>query len=274
MSQHSYLFVPADRPERYSKAIASGADAVIIDLEDAVAASAKDEARRQLLSGWASVSAQAQTTGARSLIRINSADSAWFEDDLALCNALHPDGVVLPKAADSVIVGAVASRMPAIALLPLIETARGVQNVDQIAQAVGVERLVFGTVDLTHELNAEEDEPLDYVRTRIVIASRAAGLEGPVDGVCRAVSDASRLLYESTRALRFGFAGKLCIHPKQVDAVNAAFRPSSQKIEWAQRVVAAYEAAQGSAVAIDGEMVDLPVFRRAKLLLSSLHQTN
>jgi citrate lyase subunit beta / citryl-CoA lyase len=274
MSQHSYLFVPADRPERYSKAIASGADAVIIDLEDAVAASAKDEARRQLVSGWASILAQAQTTCARTLIRINSADSAWFEEDLALCNALHPDGVVLPKAADSVIVGAVASRMPAIALLPLIETARGVQNVDQIAQAAGVERLVFGTVDLTHELNAEEDEPLDYVRTRIVIASRAAGLDGPVDGVCRAVSDASRLLYESTRALRFGFAGKLCIHPKQVDAVNAAFKPSSQKIEWAQKVVAAYESAQGSAVAVDGEMVDLPVFRHAKSLLSSLHQTN
>jgi len=274
MSQRSYLFVPADRPERYSKAIAAGADAVILDLEDAVATTAKDEARRQLRSSWASVSAEAQTSGTRILIRINSADSGWLEEDLALCNALRPDGVVLPKAADSVIVGAVASRMPTIALLPLIETARGVQNVDQIAQAVGVERLVFGTVDLTHELNAEEDKPLDYVRTRIVIASCAAGLEGPVDGVCRAVSEASRLLYESTRALGFGFSGKLCIHPKQVDAINEAFSPTSQKIEWAQRVVAAYEAAHGGAVAVDGEMVDLPVFRRAKSLLSSLHQTD
>ncbi|AXF05579.1 HpcH/HpaI aldolase/citrate lyase family protein [Paraburkholderia hospita] len=274
MSRCSYLFVPADRSERFSKAIATGTGAVIIDLEDAVAESAKDEARRQLLSGWAGVTAQARDSGTRIHIRINSDDCGWLEEDLALCTELQPDGVVLPKAADSVMVEDVAARLRGIALLPLIETARGVQHVDNLAQVAGVERLVLGTVDLMHEISAEEDEPLDYVRTRIVIASRAARLEGPVDGVCRAVSDPPRLLYECTRALRYGFAGKLCVHPKQVGAVNNAFTPSIQKIEWAHRVVAAYETANGGAVAVDGEMVDLPVFLRAKSLLSSLHQFN
>ncbi|MEI6002075.1 CoA ester lyase [Paraburkholderia bengalensis] len=274
MSQRSYLFVPGDRPERYSKAITSGADAVVIDLEDAVAEPDKDGARQQLLDEWPGVRAQAHSLGSRVLIRINSHGSGWLEQDILLCNGLRPDGVVLPKAADSAAVEAVALRMTGLALLPLIETARGVQNVDQIAQVAGVVRLVFGTVDLMNELNADEDEALDYVRTRIVIASRAASLEGPVDGVCRAVSDAARLLHETTRALRFGFAAKLCIHPKQVGAVNDAFSPSSRMIDWARRVVAAYETARGGAVAVDGEMVDLPVFLRAKSLLASVQHIN
>jgi citrate lyase subunit beta/citryl-CoA lyase len=274
MPQRSYLFVPGDRPERYGKAIASGADAVVIDLEDAVAESDKDGARQQLLNEWAGMRAQARNLGSRILIRINSHGSEWLEKDILLCNGLRPDGVVLPKAAESAPVEAVALRMTGLALLPLIETAKGVQNVDQIAQVAGVERLVLGTVDLMNELNADEDEPLDYVRTRVVIASRAAGLEGPVDGVCRAVSDAARLLYETTRALQFGFAAKLCIHPKQVGAVNDAFRPSGQMIDWAQRVVAAYETAQGGAATVDGEMVDRPVFLRAKSLLASLQHIN
>jgi citrate lyase subunit beta / citryl-CoA lyase len=274
MSQRSYLFVPGDRPERYGKAIASGADAVVIDLEDAVAQSDKDGARQQLLNAWPGVRARAHDMGSRILVRINSHDSGWIDEDILLCNRLRPDGVVLPKATDSATVEAVALRMPTLALLPLIETAKGVQNVDQIAQVAGVERLVLGTVDLMNELNADEDAPLDYVRTRLVIASRAARLEGPLDGVCRTVSDAARLLYETTRALQFGFAAKLCIHPKQVGAVNDAFRPSSRMIDWAQRIVAAYETVQGGAVAVDGEMVDRPVFLRAKSLLASLQHIN
>jgi citrate lyase subunit beta/citryl-CoA lyase len=264
----SYLFVPADRPERFDKACAAGADAVIVDLEDAVPLSAKDDARAAL-AGWLSPAHQV-------LVRINAADTIWFDADLALC--AHPGvaGVVLPKAEQGADIarvaacGGVAQTMP---VLPLVETAAGFANLSAVASAPGVQRLLFGSIDFKLDLGIEGDrEELLFFRSQIVLASRLARLQAPVDGVSTGIgasaSDAAQLADDARHARRLGFGGKLCIHPRQLAAVNAAFSPSEAEIEWAGRVLAAAAGAQGAAVALDGRMIDRPVILNAQRILS------
>ena len=257
----SYLFVPATRPERIGKALAAGAGAVIVDLEDAVAPDAKVEAR-QALAGWL---AQAQ---GRVLVRANAADTDWFADDLALCGHAAIDGVVLPKAerrADLVRVGTVAAGKR---LYPLIETAAGYDAARDLASSPGVERLVFGSIDFQVDLGIDgEDEELLHFRSQLVLVSRVAGLLAPVDGVCTAIDDPERIRDEARRARRLGFGAKLCIHPRQVAVVNAAYKPSAAEVDWARRVLEAAERSGGAAVAVDGKMVDKPVILRARAIL-------
>lgn len=261
----SYLFVPGDRPERYEKACASGADVVIVDLEDAVAASEKTSARTSL-ARW--LSAQQPVA-----VRINGCGTAWFDDDLALCSHPGVQAVMMPKAETPDVVERIAAAAPQARILPLIETARGFANLPALAQAAGVQRLVFGSIDFQADLGIEGDgEELLYFRSQLVLASRLAGLLAPVDGVTTAIDDAARLQTDARRARRLGFGAKLCIHPRQVTAVNEAFRPSADELAWARRVVDAYERAQGGAVAIDGAMVDRPVVLRARAMLEQAGQ--
>lgn len=258
----SYLFVPADRPERYAKALASGADAVIVDLEDAVAASAKDGARRSL-ADWL------DRGGTGIVVRINDAASAAFEADLALVARPGVVAVVLPKAERADDLARVRAAAPRAALLPLIETAAGIDRLREIAAAPGVQRLVFGSIDLQLDLGIEEGNDggeLLAFRSALVLASRLAALDAPVDGVSTAIDDAAALEADTRRARRLGFGAKLCIHPRQVAVVHAAFAPSVDELAWAARVVAA--AASGGAVAVDGRMVDRPVLLRARALLA------
>jgi citrate lyase subunit beta/citryl-CoA lyase len=199
--------VPADRPERFDKAFASGADAVIIDLEDAVAPSSKAAARAGLLDRL-----HAQTAP-RAILRINGADTEWFDGDLALCAAPGVAAVMLPKAECAETIAALRAA-GAKAVLPLIESAAGFAALDAIASAPGVQRLAFGSIDFQVDLGMRDalEEELLYFRSQIVLASCLAGLAAPIDGVSTAIDDAERLHADVLRARRLGFGGKLCIH--------------------------------------------------------------
>ena len=263
MLPRSYLFVPADRPERIAKALASGADAVIVDLEDAVAPAAKAAAR-------AGLAAVLQSTGAPVLLRINGADSEWFAADLAVCGLARVAGVVVAKAEDVAVLARVADAAPGRFVLPLVETALGFDAVRTLARCPGVQRLVFGSIDFQLDLGIDgEGEELLLFRSQLVLASRLAGLGAPVDGVSTAIADPAQLRADTDRARRLGFGAKLCIHPAQVALVNEGFSPSSEKVAWAERVVAAAAAAGGAAVQVDGRMVDKPVLLRAQALLAA-----
>lgn len=255
----SYLFVPGARPERFQKALAAGAHRVIIDLEDAVPLDGKNDAR-EAVAAWLSSKHPVA-------IRINGAGTAWFEDDLGLCVNEGVEAIVLPKAEDaSVIAGIRHVTGDRVAVLPLIETARGLWNALDVARAPGVERLLFGALDYQLDLGIVEEELL-HARSQLVLASRVADLLPPVDGVTAAFDDPAIVRREAQRARAIGFGGKLCIHPRQVPEVNAAFRPTEQEIAWAQRVVAADAASPGAAVAVDGKMVDRPVLIKAQSIL-------
>jgi citrate lyase subunit beta/citryl-CoA lyase len=252
----SYLFVPGDRPERFGKALASGADAVIVDLEDAVAPQAKEAARAHLRA-WLSVDHPV-------LVRINAAGSSWFDDDLALCAHRAVAGIVLPKAeraADVQTVFDAGARM----ILPLVESALGLWNAAELCRAPGVARLVFGAIDFCLDAGiVEGHESLLYARSQLVLASRVAGIAAPVDGVTVALHDPGAVGQDAQRARALGFGAKLCIHPGQVAAVHAAFLPTAQELDWARRV----HATGAAAVAVDGRMVDRPVRLLAEQMLA------
>jgi len=256
----AYLFVPGNRPDRYHKALAAGADTVVIDLEDAVPPADKDAAR-ETLARWL-------TPAHHVVVRINAADSAWFNQDLALLTHAGIAGVMLPKAESSGDIAALRRVCGNLPVLPLIETAAGFHGIGGIAASAGVQRLVFGSVDLQADLGmACEDEELLYFRSAIVLASRLAGLEAPVDGACTTIDDPGQLASEALRARRLGFGGKLCIHPRQVPVVMESFSPTESQIRWALRVIEADKRAAGAAVSVDGKMVDRPVVLKAMATL-------
>jgi citrate lyase subunit beta/citryl-CoA lyase len=257
----SYLFVPGTRPERFAKALGAGAHAVIVDLEDAVPPSEKDAARAAV--------ANALSAAQPLLVRVNAAGTPWFDADVALCRREGVSGIVLPKAEEAIGIEHVRRGAGERAeILPLIETALGLWNAPAIARAPGVRRLLFGSIDFQVDLRLTDDELLAY-RSQLVLVSRLAELQPPVDGVTTAIDDADALARDAARARRLGFGGKLCIHPKQVPIVNAAFEPSADAIAWARRVVEADARAAGAAVAVDGKMVDRPVLLQAQEILAS-----
>lgn len=257
----SYLFVPGDRPERFAKAWDSDADAVILDLEDAVAPQDKDAARAAV-AGWLSAERPVW-------VRINAGDTAAFEGDLQLIGRPGLAGLMVPKAealAPALLAAATAADCP---LLALVETARGIALAQEIARTRGVARLAFGSIDFQADLGIESEEGLLPFRSMLVLASRLAGLPPPVDGVCTALDDAAVLDADSRRSRALGFGGRLCIHPKQVGTVHAAWAPTQAEQAWARRVVEAMDASGGSAVRVDGRMVDQPVLIRARQWLDA-----
>lgn len=258
----SYLFVPATRPERIAKAQASGAGAVIVDLEDAVAPNEKSLARDSF--------ARVCKRGRGLLVRINGAQTEWFEDDLRVCASIGVDGVVLPKAERSEQIRQVAARLGADAIvLPIIESAQGYAALSALCAEPAVPRVAFGSIDFQLDLGIEgEDEQLAFFRSGIVLASRLAGRQAPVDGVTVEIDDVDRLRADTLRGKHMGFGAKLCIHPKQVARVNACFAPNAEEIAWARRIVEAAAAAGNAAVAVDGKMVDRPVIVKAERILS------
>ena len=257
----SYLFVPATRTDRIAKAQAAGPDAVIVDLEDAVAPSEKAGARDALARDLPDASAV--------FVRINGADTEWFEEDLKLCAALRVRGVVLPKAERPEHIRFAAERVGSgSVILPLIESARGYAEVGSLCAAMQVQRLVFGSIDFQLDLGIDgEGDELLYFRSGLVLASRLAGIQPPVDGVTVEINDAERVRTDALRGKRIGFGGKLCIHPKQVAPVNACYYPTDEEIVWARRIVEAAENAGGAAVAVDGKMVDRPVILKAEQII-------
>lgn len=256
----SLLFVPANRPDRFDKALSSGADAVIVDLEDAVPPDDKARARKAV-AAWLSPQR-------RVYVRINAADTPWFREDLALARMPGVAGIMLPKAERIDEVFTASCVGAGTAVLPMIESAAGLANVQTIARAPGVQSLVFGSIDFQLDLglSCDDVELLPY-RSQIVLASRLAGLVAPIDGVSTAIDDPAALRADALRSHRLGFGGKLCIHPKQVDIVNSCFGPSEEDLAWAHKVLQASVGSGGAAVAVDGRMVDRPLMMKAQAIV-------
>jgi len=249
------LFVPADRPERFAKAAASGTDAVILDLEDAVAPHAKEAARAALMTDF---------TDLPVIVRVNACGTQWHDADLAAVAGLSAAAVILPKAQDAAICEAVAQALGK-PLIALIETARGLAEARTIAAAVGVERLAFGSIDFCADLAcAHLREVLLPARSELVLASRLAGIAAPIDGVTVQLDDLSVSHNDAAHARALGMTGKLCIHPKQIAEVKRAFAPTAEEIAWARRVL---DSGDG-AISVDGAMVDEPVRLRARAILA------
>ena len=274
----TFLFVPGDRPERLARALASGAGAVIVDLEDAVAPERKAEARALIEQSFAGLPAMAH---GRLLVRSNASDTAWHAEDRALLGRLAARGllagVVLPKAERAADLAALARAVgPAVALLPLVESVAGLDAVDALAAAPQVLRLVFGHLDFQADAGlacGPDEAELVPVRLALVLASRRAGRVPPVDGVTADWRDAARLAADAARARRGGFGAKLCIHPDQVAGVQAAFTPSADELAWARRVRDAVRTTGGGAINVDGRMVDAPVLKLAERLLAQEMET-
>jgi citrate lyase subunit beta / citryl-CoA lyase len=259
------LFVPADAVGRHDRAFGADADAVIFDLEDAVAPSAKDAARSVLTKTLG----HGREGGPLALVRVNSPATETGRDDLEALAGLQVDGVVVPKADPDQVALAATLGLP---ILALIETASGVLASAAVASHPAVEALMIGAVDLGAELGVRETpagDELGVARGNLVLAAAAAGLPGPLDGPSLLPRDAEVLDLEITRARRLGFGGKACIHPVQLPAVAAAFAPSPDERVWALKVEAAFEAAGGGVVVVDGEMVDRPVALRARRILAA-----
>lgn len=262
----TYLFVPGTRPERFDKALASGADRVVLDLEDAVATDDKVIAR-SAIARWLGATTPADRV--RIVVRINDAGSPWFAADLAALRDAPGISALLPKAEAVAQIAEIRAALPDAGILALIESARGVSEVDRIASA-GAQRLVFGTLDYALDLDMDistDASGLGYAASRIAIASRLAGLPAPVAGVTPQLDDETRLLSDLAEARRFGFGAKLCIHPRQVQPIHAALRPSAEALDWAQRVLVA-DAASPGAARLDGRMVDRPVVLQAQRTLA------
>ena len=253
---------------RFAKAVASRADAVVLDLEDSVQVDERAAAREHLRAHWQEL----RGTGVPLVVRINSLGTEYWRSDLETIAKLPGlAAVMVPKAESVEALMQVLSRTDGGHVLPLIETAAGLEAVNSLASAPSVPRLVVGHIDFMADtgINCDEHETeLTPLRFAIAMATRRSGLASAIDGVTVQTDDEQRLRVDTLRAMRFGFGGKLCIHPKQVAWVHAAFAPSDVDLKWALRVVEADAASGGAAVRLDGTMVDVPVVLRARRTLA------
>lgn len=273
-SARSFLFVPGDRPDRFDKAVAADPDVVVLDLEDAVAAQHRAAARESVVS-WL-------RGGGRAAVRINGVGCSDHEKDVAALASVATkhaaDGagdatdvglvaVLVAKAEDPALLTGLAERL-SVPVVALLETAVGVLRAAEIAAADGVARLAIGHLDLAADLGADTSRvAMLHARSHLVLASRAAGLPGPLDGVTTALDDPDLLEDDLRHARELGMTGKLLIHPRQVEITHAAFRSTPDEVAWAQQVRAAVAEHGTGAVRLDGDMVDAPVLARADEIL-------
>lgn len=256
------LFVPATRPDRFAKAAVSGADAVIIDLEDAVAPADKSSARSALKTNL--------NLSVPMMIRINGVRTEWFKDDVECAIAAGVRCIMLPKAESREDVAKIKIMSVNVDVVAIIETAQGLANARDIA-AGGAARLAFGSLDFSVDVNCALDaEVLAPVRSEIVLASRLARITPPLEGVTAEIDDHERLTVDARRACNFGFGGKMCIHPSQVASVLAAFTPSQSEIDWARSVLSKGDV---GVLKVGGAVVDAPVILRAKQILLRMKQS-
>ena len=286
----TFLFAPGNHPRRVEKALSLGADAVILDLEDAVAVAEKVATRKTI------VEALAKPRTCKGYVRVNAIGTQWCLGDVTEVVRPGVDGIVLPKvesAADLRTIDWLITNLererglPAggIDLMPIIETAAGFSRLDRIFGARSlkdyggpwrVKRMTFGAADFTNDVGmtwTAGEEELATLRVNLVVASRAAGIEQPIDTVWVNLKDAAGLRASVERSLRLGFQGRMCIHPDQVKVVNEVFTPSAEEGARAQKIVDAFRAAESSGVAsiqVDGAFVDYPVFHRAERILATL----
>jgi citrate lyase subunit beta/citryl-CoA lyase len=274
----SLLYAPANHERHATKALRGAADGVILDLEDAVAIDQKANARHAVVELLRSRPAE----GPQAYVRVNGLSTPFGYDDLLAVAPISPDGIVLPKCEserDVMVVDWFLAQLErqaglesgGIHLIPIIETAAGLANVDQIASASRrVSRINFGAGDFTLDTGMTwepENEGVLWAKIRVVLASRTAGLDAPLDTVFRNLDDPDGLLQEARKAKRLGFQGKNCIHPAQVEIVNSVFTPTAVEVARARRLVDAFESAARAGTAsivVDGEFVDYPIAERAR----------
>ncbi len=268
----AFLFVPANRPDRFAKSLATRAHAVIVDLEDAVPLSEKAAARdaiRRDLTPWLEQCPQ------RLVLRINACGTPFWDDDLRLVEELGIRHLMVPKTESAEQLTSIAHALSFTpVLIPMIESAKGVDQLKAIAAHPNTLRLSLGNIDLQLSLGLQcgpDELELLPVRHQILLASRLAEIAAPIDGVTVQIESQAQLSADILRAKRLGFRAKLCIHPKQVDGVIEGFQPSAQEVEYAQAVVAADKAANGGVVQLNGKMVDRPVVMLAQSVLAQAH---
>lgn len=271
-SHRSYLFVPALKQSMIKKAIASEADCVIIDLEDSVAVTEKRLARETILESLE------HTSGSTVFLRINDLHTSFWEEDLSCAIQAGVTGIMLPKSESAEDIQTITKKIDkaALTIIPLIETAKGVQQVAEIASSSqSVERLAFGSIDYSLDIDCQLTPgglELLFARSQIVNASRAAKIYAPIDAVYPDLNNEDGLAQEAKLARQLGFKAKLLIHPKQVDPIHQIFSPSQQELDECEEIVEAFEQAeqQGVAsIAYNNKLVDYPVYKRAKELLTS-----
>jgi citrate lyase subunit beta/citryl-CoA lyase len=279
------LFAPGNHPRKVEKVFGVGADAVILDLEDAVAIDEKVAARQAVLE------ALKKPRPCKGYVRVNALDTPFCYGDLLAVVGRWLDGVVLPKAESAAHVLTVdwlltqlerERDLPAggIDLIPIIETGRGVAAVKEIAgSGPRVKRLAFGAADYTRDIGMRwtlEEGELAPTRAAIVLASRVAGIESPIDTPFLHVGKHRDSLHRTTELARdIGFQGKLCIHPEQIDPVNQVFTPTEKEIAGARKIVEAFAAAEASgsaSIQVDGQFVDYPIVEKAKRTLEMARQ--
>jgi citrate lyase subunit beta / citryl-CoA lyase len=253
------LFVPADRTERFAKAAASGADAVFIDLEDAIAPAAKVQAREGL-RGFEPLTVPV-------FVRVNASATFWHAEDVEIASTLPLAGIILPKAESADEIRALRQRLGARqVIIALIETAEGLANVRQIACADRALRLAFGSIDFCADVScAHTREALLFARSELVLASRLGRIPAPLDGVTAETTNRDLVESDARHAAELGFAGKLCIHPRQIEPAYAGFAPSEAELLWARHVLSIEDY---GAISLNGQMVDAPVRQRAEALIA------
>lgn len=267
-TMRSALFVPGNRPERFAKALTSGADIVIVDFEDAVEESDKARARENL-SDFLN-----ENPSARVWVRVNMAGHPEHTADLDMCCHSGVDGVLLPKAESTGQVELVAATGKPV--IPIIESVRGLAELPSMAEVHGVVRLTYGRLDLGLDLgltvtSQDADRIFDHVRYALLLQTRLAGLAAPLESVFSNIEDSEGLQHYARTASNMGFAGMLCIHPKQVAVVHLALAPTEEELAWARRITAAADGR--GAFKLDGEMVDAPVMARAQRILALSAET-
>lgn len=275
MLHRSYLFVPGRDPHRIRKALESPADAVIIDLEDAVAYEEKEAARQTVCQ----VMREGGAARSNVYLRVNDVNSPFWQADCVCAQEAGFRGIMLPKVGSAEDIRRVSRELSErMQIIPLIETARGVFFAHEIASAdPAVVRLAFGAVDYSLDLGISltyEQQELIFPRSQLVVASRAAGIDPPIDTVFVDLNHEEGLIREARMAKRLGFRGKLVIHPKQIQPVHAVFSPTKEELEWAQAVVEAFQEAEKKgvgAISVQGKMVDYPVYKQALAILQLQH---
>lgn len=269
MTARSYLYVPGNRPEKLAKAALRGADALILDLEDAVPPEEKDGARRAVVE-W--LCGPAVPGGPEIWVRVNS--GPLLADDVRpLVRIERLAGVYLPKVASRDDVMALGIRLhdSALGIVPLIETAAAVLDAAAIASAPRIAHVALGEADLGAELGIDaspDGREWSSIRTQVVLASAAAGIDPPVGPVSTDFADLDALRASTHALRRMGFGGRAAIHPAQVAIINEVFTPSEDEVRAAKELIAALEAAGGATTGPDGRMIDEPVIKAARLVLA------
>jgi citrate lyase subunit beta/citryl-CoA lyase len=270
MARRSVLFSPGDQPDLLRKAPNSGADVVAFDLEDAVAPTEKSTAREAVNDALADIDA-----GCEVCVRVNAGEAAE-EDIAALATGTTPDSIMLPKASGADDVARLADRLTAhgmaLPVLALVESARGVLGAEEIADAEATDALLFGAEDLSADLGAtrtDEGTEVLYARQRVVTAASAADVDA-IDTLWTDFEDTEGLRADAARGIEMGYDGKMAIHPGQVNVINDAFTPSDERIQWAEKVLAARDEAKASGkgvFAVEGEMIDAPLIAQAERVM-------